>query len=350
MISSRSDYDFVTIDNGLIVNGDVMPVRTAQNRLRAEDIAFCSEAAWERRIVAAMPNMGILPSESVDKYIIGSRWRNCIASNLEVAEMALKPSVAFSAKKVYDSSRDIGAIPDLMSYYPECAFDTSILKGDQTEFNAGSHLKKQPILDVFDDLKNLTMLRQDNVYARSDNSTYSRSEFIDKFFGVEHLTSAGGVILYSSMYYKQRDYTSSAQPWPLKLAQSVSQATPGYWYVDIGSNAAKYVSRAWIVFLVRQYKEVRNSSTTTDNYKYYTFWEEASEVTSAGIVKIPYNSLWSHVNACVTTFGGGIPGINDVENPVSTSSKLHLIDFLLSVYPTRTIVRLQLGDHTKWWS
>ena len=50
MITSREEYEFVDIDAGIKINGEIMPLRTAarKNDLRGEDPAFLLEAQGER--------------------------------------------------------------------------------------------------------------------------------------------------------------------------------------------------------------------------------------------------------------------------------------------------------------
>ena len=86
MITSRGEYEFVEIDGGIKVDGEIMPLRAEarKNDLRGEDPAFLMEAQGER--YAALWG-GSLAKERMTKEISGERLKGIVKGFLKDANI-----------------------------------------------------------------------------------------------------------------------------------------------------------------------------------------------------------------------------------------------------------------------
>ena len=86
MITSREEYEFVNIDDGIKINGEIMPLREAarKNDLRGEDPAFLLEAQGERH--AALWGFS-LSKPQMTKAISGERLKGIVKQILTDANL-----------------------------------------------------------------------------------------------------------------------------------------------------------------------------------------------------------------------------------------------------------------------
>lgn len=156
MITRRDQYDFVTIADGIRVDGGIMPIRDKQagdvwKIMRGEDIAFALEGCHER--VAAVGGGRFAPSyKYVDRRILADRWVQVVRSLHDVYHDFLDPNADVGYNLTYDP---VPTLASLSEIYPSAAFKRSDLRSHPDHFQHGSVLRADPIRDVFHDLGKL---------------------------------------------------------------------------------------------------------------------------------------------------------------------------------------------------
>lgn len=171
MITQRSDYDYVEIEDDILINGGILPVREdggegidAPGVFRGEDVAFCLEAAHERARVAGTTRPTIM---TVDKHIIGARWQEAITAL--VASSANACTAGTNAPYILELPAELPADVPLHYLYSKLYFDSSTLVSDANKFGSGEGFSQDPIRDVYRDITRLTMYEHNGTFSRSSD-------------------------------------------------------------------------------------------------------------------------------------------------------------------------------------
>ena len=169
MITQRSDYDYVEIEDDILINGGILPVREdggegidAPGVFRGEDVAFCLEAAHQRARVAGTTQPTIM---TVDKHIIGARWQEAITAL--VASSANACTAGTNAPYILELPAELPAGVPLHYLYSRLYFDPSSLVSDVNKFGSGEGFSQDPIRDVYRDIRRLTMYEHNGTFSRS---------------------------------------------------------------------------------------------------------------------------------------------------------------------------------------
>lgn len=168
MISNRSEYDFVTIDDGLIVNGGIMPVRPDKETLRAEDPAFCHEGVMERFHTIKRDTSSITVTRAIDSHTFSSVANNIVT--LFASNRIIKPQYYF--QNIFVDSSYISPTAKISDYYPD-ALMTETRKSDPNDFFRGASFRQQPIMNIYEDLSNIRAF-QGMIKGTADKGTFSR--------------------------------------------------------------------------------------------------------------------------------------------------------------------------------
>lgn len=194
MITTRAEYDYVTIDDGLVINGGIMPSRDATGAgidapdvKRAEDVAFCLEAAHERARTAGTTRPTVT---TVDKYIIGARWQSAISALHECASKAC--TAGTNAPYMQTIPAELPANVPLHYIYSRLYFDPSSLVADANMFQSGEPYRAEKIRDVYRDIMRLTMFEHNGTFSRSSD------EYTETRGGSGEVTAAArGAVVFS---------------------------------------------------------------------------------------------------------------------------------------------------------
>ena len=175
MISNAGEYRFVTINDGLLINGGIMPLRNgvgvnSPNCLRGEDPAHLIEASSRIRAVldheSSMEGEGgeTQPMQIVDKHIYRSRFVNVI-KQLKVIQPHVIKTTNGDLPIMWDCSNIKSSVVDIYGGY--------VMKSSEAEWGVGQgggggdepgtsvgglSLRKQPILNLFEDVHNMKTL------------------------------------------------------------------------------------------------------------------------------------------------------------------------------------------------
>lgn len=196
MVQREQDYLFAKSTDHILINGEVMPkrIQARQKDIRGEDPLFLQEALYER--FYAIPyghlfnfnprwqNVGRYEdwistfqpkffSEGMNKQIIANRLKK-ICDGVNVLQPQCCKQIPYTPSNgcwVRDSALVSGswAIPKITS----TEIPDADIKSDAADFQGNNlQLKKQPILDLFDDMKTLrypsmiaTGLQEEQIHA-----------------------------------------------------------------------------------------------------------------------------------------------------------------------------------------
>lgn len=151
MVSSASDYKFVTGLDAIKVNGEIMPRRTGEHRrdLRGEDIAFLAEAANELGAVLEVAN-GRTSTSMADTRLLADRPRTIAAAFRNMGNGA---AGYFASGHPANLSRFDGntQLPFLFTDYFAPHHVQFHPKADPEKFYAGAKVELEPIEDLFED-------------------------------------------------------------------------------------------------------------------------------------------------------------------------------------------------------
>lgn len=338
MITSRDEYDFVSVDDPLRVDGGVMPLRENPGELRAEDVAFCLEAAHERATVAGTKP----PSEDkVSRFIFGHRWQDAIKAIQASAAHAVADDYEF----VSDYLGDSFAGAALRDHFKDCAFDVDDLSADPVMFGSGSAIRRQPIIDVFDDLRKVTRFRVDRDFGYGEfartSDHFDLFEEGDEYEYNPHET-ATDVNLFRAVYQKVK----GAAP-GLGNRTWTTEASADQGEVEFDIPGCDYVGECQVVVLVDMAMTSRTvpaQQKIEEHYVAIVLDAEASE----GKARVDVVDLLDASLAFWESNFGDLPTIADVTMPGDYGA-MNYIWFRVSYSPVQAIFVPTLGDHTKWW-
>lgn len=159
MISSRTDYDFVTIPGTIKINGEIMPRRANKNELRGEDPSFLLEAEAERRVIW---NGGTTTKSSMTREIEGARLQRIARSIREDVTQGrfIRP---WPTGPLYDIDGDLAASLNLK-------YSEAELASSPDDFSRGHPLVQEDVMKMF---KDTGLLRNCNLYSTWNNADYN---------------------------------------------------------------------------------------------------------------------------------------------------------------------------------
>lgn len=176
MVSSASDYVFVTDLDNIKINGEIMPLRTGYHKrdLRGEDIAFLAEAANELiHVLGVRP--GFMATISMDDTRLHAERPNAIATMFQ--KMGNPASGYFVNGSPGDfSSFDGSTITNfgLIDHFKPYIIEFNP-KADPEKFYAGAPVELEPIEDLFEDsqkIKSTVFFK----FPTSQNLSYTESK------------------------------------------------------------------------------------------------------------------------------------------------------------------------------
>lgn len=175
MVSSATDYKFVTGLDAIKVNGEIMPRRTGEHRrdLRGEDIAFLAEAANELATVMELASIRQISME--DTRLLWSRPYTIAAllkSELSARSIFVEPSTV--PDKMVFSGSDGSMLNIVGSGFFNGISRSYTAKSDPEKFYSGALVEQQPIEDMFEDSQKIrSVVIPDAMY--SSGLSFSRS-------------------------------------------------------------------------------------------------------------------------------------------------------------------------------
>lgn len=175
MVSSASDYVFVTDLDNIKINGEIMPLRNGDHKrdLRGEDIAFLSEAANELSTVLGVLS-GVSTCSMEDTRLFASRPRNIAVmfKNMGTGLAGYFADGSPGNMSRFDGSEQIQfSFEDYFSPH-HVAFTP---KADPEKFYSGAPVELEPIEDLFEDSQKI----KSTVFfggLPANNLSYSRAE------------------------------------------------------------------------------------------------------------------------------------------------------------------------------
>lgn len=159
MISSRTDYDFVTIPLSIKINGEIMPLRANKNELRGEDPSFLLEAEAERRVIW---NGGTTTKSTMTREIEGARLQR-IARQLREDVTGGRYIKPWPTGPVYDIDNDLATSLNLK-------YSEADLASSPDDFSRGHPLVQEDVMKMF---KDTGLLRNCNLYSTWNNADYN---------------------------------------------------------------------------------------------------------------------------------------------------------------------------------
>lgn len=151
MINSREEYEFVNIDEGIKINGEIMPLREEErkNDLRGEDPAFLMEAQGERQ--EAMWGVAY-PKKEMTKEILGSRLQGIVKQMATDANLTQGLTYAASfIKEQLPTADTYGLATKNVAKELGLIFTAADFKAKAYNFEAGGVLKRQHMENLFAD-------------------------------------------------------------------------------------------------------------------------------------------------------------------------------------------------------
>lgn len=206
MISSRTEYDFVTIPDTIKINGEIMPRRTNKNELLGEDPSFLLEAEAERRVIW---NGGTTTKSTMTREIEGARLQAIARSIREdVTEgRYIKP---WPTGPLYDIDGDLASSLNLK-------YTVSDLASSPDDFTRGHPLVQSDVAKLFADTG---LLRNCNLYQTWDNANFNHFSLTHSYnHGEEGGATADGWTADATTLY---DYRCSCY--------EVEEVEGKYWY------------------------------------------------------------------------------------------------------------------------
>ena len=176
MVSSASDYVFVTNLDNIKINGEIMPLRNGDHKrdLRGEDIAFLAEAANELiHVLGVRP--GFMATISMDDTRLHAERPNAIARMFQ--KMGNPASGYFASGSPGNMSSFDGSAPIPFSFadYFSPHHVAFTPKADPEKFYSGAPVELEHIEDLFEDSQKI----KSTVFfggLPANNLSYSRAE------------------------------------------------------------------------------------------------------------------------------------------------------------------------------
>lgn len=343
MISTREEYDFVTIEDGLIVKGDVYGARMhAQGslgvlNLRAEDAAFGLEAACERMYTCNYITEQEREKYHVDKVIRGypltsaAQYIHDVKNRVVVMPMEMKPMLV-----------------DHVTIPPQSLFDVYNFGyryrplSEPRDFYSGQPVAIAPIRRLYYDLEHMRCFDG----FRSSVADYGA-----------YSTTKGGTYKFSLHANGLRLLTHQAITTPIpsvgtRSAYGYEQALASEGDIHFGDSypgiagatlRLKYVKRMYLVLAVHVYYGLFMSEQTVLDKDYYL--PTLMEVKD-GDVRLSRSSLAAGIRTMIENDVGHIYTDEDMEVPAVGTS-----NYSFSLYAEikdRGYAICELGDHTKF--
>ena len=154
MITSREQYRFVEIPDGIRVDGGIMPARDVAGdgswrQLRGEDPAFLMEGVRERNAAIGKDYTTVVMNRALSaRRLAGVADEIRIMANRRVAPYFVKPfeDVAVHGKNSASS---------LYTFFPDVRFTAEDLASSAGDFAAGEPLRADPVRALFYDMQRL---------------------------------------------------------------------------------------------------------------------------------------------------------------------------------------------------
>lgn len=147
MISSATEYMFVSFDKDIEVDGAIMPIRADKSILRGVDVGFLMEGVLERLSVLT----GSAGHIDVGTGIMAERLQHCASQLVEMQPYAVLPDASFSMVQAgpYDHPRDA---------YPAAFVQLASMSSNPAAFVAGNQLLLSHVMNLFSDMQKLRRL------------------------------------------------------------------------------------------------------------------------------------------------------------------------------------------------
>lgn len=334
MIRSRSEYDFVSIDGSVRIDGGIMPLRggsgvAAKRCLRGEDAAFMLEAAYERAKVCGLSLGNIQKVDSVGRRIHGYANQFAVDVLKRSSDYALNIDAQVATKEV-----SFNELYDITSAYPGLQFDKSTLVSDKSKFAIGMPLSSDSVMDVFTDISALRAFRRDGVLARSSDS-YSETGGGDGWQDIA-LPAAGGALL---AHYAIRQYPELANP---AKRWKRSEADAGTLGIEIG-DASKYVASAKLAFGIQASQHLNTPSHREEHGAKYGFVVVDAEVAD-GQVRAGTSSVVVQLKSLVASMFHFYTA-DELPAPESYLDRDSVQEVFVDVV-VAPVALMVLGDHT----
>lgn len=339
MITKREDYEFVDIDDGIRINGEIMPLREAarKNDLRGEDPAFLLEAQGERH--AALWGFP-LPNPQMTREISGERLKGIVRQFLEHANLGTENYAAYFIREqlpegdLYDlASNDLAK--ELGLRFTAADFSSKIWN-----FESGSVLRRSHMEALFTDADRLRI-----PCLWLPDAPNLRSQI-----AMEHTTDSGTVGGAAvpevqgddSLYY----YYSSCQDYGAdgstdwRGAWVEKTVNGGNLSFDIGAERAKRlrpITRTVVICTVNHatYKVGAERPTTSGSSNDYAAFSVPS-VQEGSTVTLVAASLASGAKRLASHYGFS-------KRTLPFAGSQHCYVVLAHVIPV-----CEMGDHTRW--
>lgn len=198
MITDRSQYEFASIPDEIMVNGGIMPQRDVEGGdawrvLRGEDLAFAVEATIERCRAVAMTHDC---DATVTREVKGSAWVDVVLDLTHVCHAFARRNAALD---VLYRAAPIPASATLTGLFPDIAFQLSDLMARPDDFEPGAPLRADGVRRVYHDLGIMTRFPANCTYRRtSDEFTVTDIE------GVPGDATATGDVVLNHVAYDLR--------------------------------------------------------------------------------------------------------------------------------------------------
>ena len=155
MITSREEYEFVDIDDGIRINGEIMPLREAarKNDLRGEDPAFLLEAQGERH-AALWGDLG-LAKKQMTREISGERLKGIVKQFLEDANLGTEEWDNYFIREQLPDGVRYGLATKDVAKELGLRFTAADFSSKVWNFEAGSVLRRSHIENLFADADKL---------------------------------------------------------------------------------------------------------------------------------------------------------------------------------------------------
>lgn len=221
MINSRGEYEFVDIDEGIKINGEIMPLReeARKNDLRGEDPAFLMEAQGERH--DALWGFS-LAKKQMTKEIRGDRLRDVVKGILEDVNLgSTQWSASFIRAQLPENDSYDFATTDVAKELG-LTFNAWDFQSKVWNFESGGVMKRSHIEALFSDADKL---RIPYLYLDSADSSHFYSQI-----QISHSMDKGQIGL---------DYQYEPDVTPDALYQYYA------WGEEYGDTDAKKLRGAW---------------------------------------------------------------------------------------------------------
>lgn len=334
MVTQRKDYRFVDIPKDIKIDGSVMPHRGNKDLLLGEDPSFILESFAERDYVRY--GCYAAPSFKMTKVIEGARYRTVIDQYKDWVRLPYhadgKPLDPLWGPQSEYSGGSEYSLKAPCELDPDARLTLVGFKGNSNLFNRGRPVERQPIMDVYDDLR---LLRHFQVYIPQygllSDTSYSRS--VEGKFDVERYIEPPCIW----RWYSRTQWEGDTKIW----AAETKTLSGGRFYFKTESDFPDWVdideTRIWIqfFFLWRTYDSPEGDWST----------HERSYLAPMHCTRY-YDGFTIRIEDIMTKFRHFKNWLPCIYNPLN----LHGGTYRAECSIHADWVTTKLGLHTKWWA